>query len=107
VLPYGGLWLVDGRIVVSVREGRDLLAIPPSGGAPVRIGPAQPRADPVFPEPLPGDRDILMSTVDGHLAVVSLATGRVALLGTRGSIDFDSVTDASALLSGTHRSARR
>jgi eukaryotic-like serine/threonine-protein kinase len=102
VLPYGALWLADDRIIVSAHEGRELMAVPSSGGAPVRIGPAQTRARLVFPEPLPGDRDILMSTVDGHLAVVSLGTGRVALLGARGAVDFDSVTEASALLSGTH-----
>jgi serine/threonine-protein kinase len=102
VLPYGGLWLADGRILVSADEGRDLMAVPSSGGAPVRIGPAQSRARLVFPEPLPGDRAILMSTVDGRVAVVSLATGRVALLGTARTIDFDSVTAASALLSGTN-----
>jgi tRNA A-37 threonylcarbamoyl transferase component Bud32 len=102
VLPYGGLWLTDGRILVSADEGRDLMAVPSSGGAPVRIGPTQTRARLVFPEPLPDESHVLMSTVDGHLAVVSLGTGRAGLLGTSGPIDFDSVTAESGLLSGTH-----
>ena len=101
VLPYGGLWLADGRILVASGEGHMLVTVPSSGGAPTRL--AEPKTVRLsFPEPLPGDNAVLMSSPTGHIAVVSIATGKVRFVGMRGPVDPDSITGESALLAGTH-----
>jgi len=102
VLPYGGVWLADGRILVVAEEGDSLVAIPAGGGAPVGVGAAQRRLRGVFPEPLPGDSAVLMSTADSHLAVVSTIDGHAELLGPYVGIPADSVTEKTELFSGTN-----
>jgi serine/threonine protein kinase len=102
VLPYGGVWLADGRILVAAEEGDSLMAIPAGGGTPVGVGAAQRRLRGVFPEPLPGDSAVLMSTADSHLAVVSTIDGHAELLGPDRAIPADSVTEKTELFSGTN-----
>ena len=102
VLPYGGVWLGDGRILVVAEEGDSLVAVPAGGGTPVGIGTAQRTLRGVFPEALPGDSAVLMSTFDGHLAIVSTIDGRAELLGPGGAIPRDSVTEKTELFSGTN-----
>jgi serine/threonine-protein kinase len=101
VLPYGGVWLADGRILVVAQEGRQLAAVPSAGGTPTRVGPEALPLRMVFPEPLPGDSTVLMSTIDTHLAVVSTRTGRAELLGPDGPVALDSVGSAE-LFAGTN-----
>ena len=101
VLPYGGLWLADGRILVASNEGDELVAVPSSGGAAVRIA-AHTAVRLTFPEPVAGVDAVLMSSPEGRIAMVSIATGRVRFIGMRGAVSSDSVTAASELLSGTH-----
>jgi serine/threonine-protein kinase len=100
-LPYGGVWLDDGRIIVAANEGERLVAVPSSGGAPQPVGPRNVRG--VFPEPVPG-HDELLFTTDSHLmAVVPIAAeGRVKFLGPRGLVDADSISTATELLYGSH-----
>jgi eukaryotic-like serine/threonine-protein kinase len=102
VLPYGAAWLADGRILILAEEGRSLVAVPSAGGAPNAIGPQPLPLRVVFPEPLPGDSAVLASTIDSHLAVVSTTSGRTELLGPRGPIPLDSVTEKTELFSGTN-----
>jgi WD40 repeat protein len=102
VLPYGGVWLADGRILVAAQEGDQLVAIPSTGGAPVAIGSPELTRRAVFPSPLPGDSTVLMSTVDSHLAVTSTSTGRMDLLGPDGPLRVDSVKQTSRLFVGTN-----
>jgi len=102
VLPYGGVWLADGRILVVAEEGDSLIAVPAGGGTPVGVGAAQRRLRGVFPEPLPGDSVVLMSTADSHLAVVSTIDGHAELLGPDRAIPADSVTEKTELFSGTN-----
>ncbi|HEV8365331.1 MAG TPA: protein kinase [Gemmatimonadaceae bacterium] len=102
VLPYGAAWLADGRILILAEEGRSLVAVPSAGGTPNAIGPQPLPLRVVFPEPLPGDSAVLASTIDSHLAVVSTTSGRIELLGPRGPIPLDSVTEKTELFSGTN-----
>ncbi len=102
VLPYGAVWLADGRILAVVNEGRRLVALAATGGAPITIGPALLPLHLVFPQPLPGDSAVLASTIDSHLAVMSTISGHIALLGPAGPIPVDSVTERTELFSGTN-----
>ena len=102
VLPYGAAWLADGRILIMAEEGQSLVAVPSAGGTPNAIGPQPLPLRVVFPEPLPGDGAVLASTTDSHLAVVSTTSGRAELLGPRGPIPADSVTEKTELFSGTN-----
>ena len=102
VLPYGAVWLADGRILVVAEEGDSLVAVPAGGGAPVGVGTSQRALRGVFPEPLPGDSAVLMSTADSHLAVVSTISGRAELLGPGGATPLDSVNEKTELFSGTN-----
>ncbi|MBA3259580.1 MAG: PD40 domain-containing protein, partial [Gemmatimonadales bacterium] len=101
VLPYGGLWLADGRILVASNEGGALVAVASSGGAVVRIAEFT-GVRLTFPEPLAGRDAIMMSSPEGRIAMVSITSGRVRLIGMRGLVSPDSVTAESELLSGTH-----
>ena len=102
VLPYGGVWLADGRILVAAEEGDQLVAVPSTGGTPTVIGPPELAARAVFPSPLPGDSTMLMSTADSHLAVASTSTARMELLGPDGPVPVDSVKPTSRLFAGTN-----
>ena len=61
VLPYGGVWLADGRILIAAQEGDQLVAVPSTGGAPAVIGSPEVTRRAVFPSPLPGGSTVLMS----------------------------------------------
>ncbi len=102
VLPYGGAWLADGRIVVLAQEGHMLVAVPSAGGAPTPIGARGVPVRMVFPQPLPGDSAVLLSTVDAHLAVVSTRTGRTMLLGPDGPVAADLAMPGARLFAGTN-----
>jgi serine/threonine-protein kinase len=102
VLPYGATWLGDGRIIVAAEEGKVLASVPAAGGTPSPIGGTELRVRAVFPQPLPGDGVVLVSTVDSHLGIASTTTGRMELLGPGGAIPVDSVTEATPLFSGTN-----
>jgi eukaryotic-like serine/threonine-protein kinase len=102
VLPYGATWLSDGRIIVAANEGDRLVSVPSGGGSPVPVGFGSSSAPLVFPEPLPGERALLLTTMDHRLAVVPLAGGPVLLLGPGGAVQADSVTPETELFSGSH-----
>jgi serine/threonine-protein kinase len=102
VLPYGGVWLADGHILIAAQEGDQFVAIPSTGGAAVVLGSPELTRRAVFPSPLPGDSTVLMSTVDSHLAVASTSTGRMELLGPNGPVPVDSVKPTSRLFVGTN-----
>jgi len=102
VLPYGGVWLAEGRILIAAQEGDQLVAVPSTGGAPAVIGSPEVTRRAVFPSPLPGDSTVLMSTIDSHLAVASTGSGRMELLGPDGPVRVDSVKQTSRLFVGTN-----
>jgi serine/threonine protein kinase len=102
VLPYGGVWLADGRILVVAEEGDSLVAVPAGGGTVVAVGDRQRKLRGVFPEPLPGDSAVLMSTSESRLAIVSTFDGHAELLGPNGAVPVDSVTEKTELFSGTN-----
>ena len=102
VLPYGAAWLGDGRIIVAADEGDVLSSVPAAGGTPSVVGVAEAPVRGVFPQRLPGDTAVLLSTIDSHLGVASTTTGRMELLGPGGAIPLDSVTETTPLFSGTN-----
>ncbi len=100
---YGLDWHTDGRLLVTAREGQQLLWIPEAGGAPQRVAiPA--RTNVASPHILPGGRHALITTVSQVgmllLGAVDLATGRIVAITRNGPTDVDSL-DFSQAIPGT------
>jgi serine/threonine-protein kinase len=83
--PLGATWVSDDRIVLSVQEGVRLEAVSAAGGGveAVEIATSD-RHDVAWPEALPGGQAVLVSSWDGIMSTVSLATGEQTVLSVRG-----------------------
>ncbi len=100
---YGMDWHADGRLLVTAREGQQLLWIPEAGGTPERVAiPA--RTNVASPHILPDGRHALITTVSpvGTLVIgaVDLATGRMVGITRDGPTVVDSL-DFSQAIPGT------
>jgi Tol biopolymer transport system component len=97
-LPTGAAWQKDGYILVSDRDGRRLLRVRETGGAPEPIHSAlSDRRN--FPELLPGTPYVLHSN-QRRLTATNVETGKLFLISPDGPLSDLSATN-QAVIRGT------